>query len=173
MSILDIVQYQKEKGKDFESLKPLVIDYFNTVKTSLGLILLAFVSDAESEITLWAKKHNITSGDIAIKRLDSSYNDFAYYGFWHVEAKYLNNTDEEINEELQTIFDSLSNYDYRMETNESHKGKTGYFLVPVNNLSLLYDYFIPEKFLKEYRASQLEVSLSSKSDKNSADSSKI
>lgn len=172
MNIYEIAKAQIEKGKDENSLKPLLQKNWEALRETLATISLIYASDLEHQISEWAKKNKITSGDISITKKVTSFNDFAYYGFWHIESKYLGSSDSIINEELQVIFDYIVRYDYRFDTNENFIADKEY-IFSMTELSKIYDALVPQETLNKYRASLLELELSRKEKSDESNLKKI
>lgn len=169
MNTFEIVKWQFEKGHDEDSLRPLLKDNFTTIRRSLSQILLIYISDLKYQLETLFSKHNIKDGFLTIKKIESSFNDFAYYGFWHCEANFSNtkktDTINEINDEIEKLFDGLIRYDYKINTNTKYEFNEEVVL-SIKELSKMYDVFIPDDILIEYRAALLEYQLSNNTSEN-------
>lgn len=184
MSISEIVRLQKERGKNFECFGEIVDTQYEVLDRALAQMLLVHVSDMEFTLEKWLQKtkesvwyekmlETMTKEEfdqnivINIQKVSSSSNDLAYLGHWSLNY-YLANKKEsnkkirqtgDLEYSLSEAMSIVSTNEFNFRTNEDNSGSAKFFQIPINDFSKLYDFFIPEKYLKEYNATKLSQDL--------------
>lgn len=169
-NIRQIIEIQQNDSKEYGAFEKIVQDNQTKIEDLYSEILLAKVSETEYQLEQWVLDNDAENLYIELTKKNSSGGDLPYYGFWSVEVTLRDNSGLlfiiEEGEEPEQQIDSLDRFfrhfqtlAHNYKTNEINSANQNTFMVPLNDLSKLYDFFLPEKVLKEYRAGQLTKEL--------------
>lgn len=167
VNIKEIVKIQEHTSKEYGAFEYIINQNYKSINKAYTEILLAKTSEVEYQLEQWVLDNNAKDLFITLERKNSSGGDLVYFGFWDVQVNLKDKSGASLAEEESDLkLDSLNSFfrhfhtlEHNYKTNEINSAKGNVFTIPLNDLSKLYDFFLPEEYLKEYRLEQLELKL--------------
>lgn len=184
MSILEIARLQKQRGKTYECFSEVSDKQYGIIQEALNNLLLIQVSEMEHSLEIWLTKtkesnwykkqlESMSEEDfdknmvLRFQKVSTSSNEFSDQGHWFLRC-YLSDKSKpnikvrqtgDLEFSLNEALDSITTTEFNFKTNQQNSGTAKVFEVPINDFSKIYDFFLPEKCLKEYSAAKLSLEL--------------
>lgn len=185
MSIAEIAKLQKQRGKTYECFSEISDKQYGIIQEALNNLLLIQVSEMEHSLEKWLTKtkesnwykkqlEDMSEEDfdknmvLKFQKVSTSSNDLSDLGHWYLRC-YLTDMSKpnikvrqtgDLEFSLNEALDSITTTEFNFKTNQQNSGTAKVFEVPINDFSKIYDFFLPEKCLKEYNAAKLSLELS-------------
>lgn len=180
--IQKIVQLKKNGATIKADFDAVVKAHREEIGSLYDEILLTKVIELEAKLKKWVDENDAENLFIELVKINSSGGDLLYLGHWSVLAKlldkdgsvvFINDEIEEENTDLEYMLNIFNTLEHNYKTNETNSGNKNKYIVPLNDLTTLYDFFIPEKTLAKYRAEILSTELNCKENRTTENTKKV
>lgn len=174
ININDLTEISLKDSKDklYESIDEINLILDQDIDELMANKFLLQIVRVEAILKNWVDKYYVDSLDdsyFEIEKIQTEASMVPYSGYWtikfdvvipDVKGNLLLNFDEKFM--LSEAFDALSTTKHNFQTNEYNSVSGEKFKIPFDDISKVYDFFLPEKTLRKFNSSKLSLTLGEK-----------